>query len=140
MVASMPKPKSCPANCAVIATATGFTLIELSVVVSLIAILSFLAAPSMRELLANQRVQSAATDVFTAFVRALLDGSRDDHELTRAEWLAELTRVSRDPGLARDIVRLVDEGAADPKALLASLLTRAGVPFTRGPDGVPRLS
>lgn len=84
--------------------------------------------------------ESASHQPFTAFVRALLDGSRDDHELTRAEWLAELTRVSRDPGLARDIVRLVDEGAADPKALLASLLTRAGVPFTRGPDGVPRLS
>lgn len=83
--------------------------------------------------------ESASHQPFTTFVRSLLDGSRDDRELTRAEWLAELTRVSHDPSLARDIVRLVDEGAADPKPLIASLLTRAGVRFTPGPDGVPRL-
>jgi hypothetical protein len=76
---------------------------------------------------------------FTTFVRTLLDGSRDDHELTRAEWLSELTRVSRDPTLARDIAHLVDDGAPDPKPVLASLLTRAGIRFTPGPDGVPRL-
>ncbi len=83
--------------------------------------------------------ESVARRPFTSFVRALLDGSRNDHELTRAEWLGELTRVSRDPTLARDIATLVDEGAADPKPLIASLLTRAGVRFTPGPDGVPRL-
>jgi hypothetical protein len=76
---------------------------------------------------------------FTAFVRTLIDENRSDHEVTRAEWLALLTRVSRDPTLARDIARLVDEGAADPKPVIASLLTRAGVRFTPGPDGVPRL-
>jgi hypothetical protein len=83
--------------------------------------------------------ESASGQPFTTFVRSLLDGSRDDHELSRAEWLAELSRVSRDPTLARDILRLVDEGAADPKPVIASLLTRAGVRFTPGPDGVPRL-
>ena len=84
--------------------------------------------------------ESASHRPFTTFVRSLLDGSRDDQELTRAEWLAELTRVSRDPTLARDIARLVDEGDPDPKPVIASLLTRAGVRFTPGPDGVPRLS
>jgi hypothetical protein len=76
---------------------------------------------------------------FTAFVRALLDGNRNDQEVTRAEWLALLTSVSRDPGLARDIAVLLDSGAADPKPVIASLFTRAGVRFTPGPDGVPRL-
>lgn len=83
--------------------------------------------------------EAASHRPFTTFVRALLDGSRDDHELTRAEWLAELTRVSRDPTLARDIARLVDDGAPDPKPLIASLLARAGIRFAPGPDGVPRL-
>ena len=59
--------------------------------------------------------------------------------MTRAEWLALLTGVSRDPGLARDIGRLVDEGATDPKPVIASLFTRAGIRFTPGPDGMPRL-
>ena len=70
MVKRIAKPKPYLKGRTANATAAGFTLIELGVVVSLIAILSFLAAPSMQELLANQRVQSAATDVFTAFVRA----------------------------------------------------------------------
>jgi hypothetical protein len=83
--------------------------------------------------------ESASHRPFTAFVRSLLDGSRDDRELTRAEWLAELTRVSRDSTLARDIARLLDEGAADPKPVLAGLLTRAGIRYTPGADGVPRL-
>lgn len=76
---------------------------------------------------------------FTAFVRALIDANRRDGIVSRAEWLALLTRVSGDPSLARDIGRMVDEGAADPKAAIASLFTRAGVAFTRGEDGTPRL-
>lgn len=83
--------------------------------------------------------ESASRRPFTAFVRTLLDGSREDRELTRAEWLAGLTSVSRDPTLARDISGLVEEGAADPKPVIASLFTRAGVRFTPGPGGVPRL-
>ena len=76
---------------------------------------------------------------FTAFVRTLIDENRADRTVTPAEWLALLTRVSRDPSLAPDITRLVNEGAADPKAVIASLFTRAGVRFTPGPDGTPRL-
>ena len=38
-------------------------------------------------------------------------------ELTRAEWLAELTRVSGDPTLARDIGMLADTGAPDPQGV-----------------------
>jgi hypothetical protein len=83
--------------------------------------------------------ESASRRPFTAFVRTLVDENRSDREVTRAEWLALLTRVSRDPSLGRDIVGLVDHGAADPKAVIASLFTRAGVRFTPGPDGVPRL-
>lgn len=76
---------------------------------------------------------------FTAFVRSLIDTNRQDRAVSRAEWLALLTRISRDPSLARDIGQMVEQGAPDPKAAIASLFTRAGVAFTRGGDGVPRL-
>src|SRR5438105_6391866 len=59
--------------------------------------------------------ETASHRPFTAFVRTLIDENRRDHEVTRTEWLALLTRVSRDPTLARDIARLVDVGAPDPK-------------------------
>lgn len=83
--------------------------------------------------------ESASHRPFARFVRSLIDANRRDGIVSRAEWLAELTRVSRDPSLARDIGRMVEEGAANPGAAIASLFTRAGIPFTPGPDGVPRL-
>jgi len=73
--------------------------------------------------------ETASRRPFTAFVRTLIDEHRHRREITRADWLALLTRLSRDPTLARD-----------PKAVVASLFTRAGVRFTPGPDGIPRLS
>jgi Peptidase family M1 domain len=76
---------------------------------------------------------------FTAFVRSLIDANRADGVVSRGEWLALLTEVSGEPTLARDIGRMIDRGAADPKAMLASLFTRAGVRFEAGADGVPRL-
>ena len=44
-----------------------------------------------------------------------------------------------EPTVVRDIQTLLRTGTPDPKAMLASLFTRAGVRFTPGPDGVPRL-
>ena len=62
------------------------------------------------------------------FLRPLLDANRRDGVLSRAEWLNALTRVSDDPTLAADIGRMLDQGAADPAAEIASLFRRAGVP------------
>jgi hypothetical protein len=83
--------------------------------------------------------EAASRRPFTAFVRTLIDANRGDGVLTRAEWLAELDRVSGDPSLSRDIGRMLDAGAEDPKAAIASLFTRAGVRFAPGEDGTPRL-
>jgi len=76
---------------------------------------------------------------FGAFVRRLIEANRADRVLTRDEWLASLDRASHDPSLSADIGRLLDEGAADPAALIASLFTRAGIRYALAGDGRPRL-
>jgi hypothetical protein len=83
--------------------------------------------------------EAASRRPFVAFVRRLIQANRADATVTRADWLATLDQVSRDPSLSRDIGRMLDRGAADPGAAIASLFIRAGVRFTRGPNGVPRL-
>lgn len=84
-------------------------------------------------------VEASSRRPFSAFVRALIDSNRADRVLTRDEWLAELDRVSSDPTLSRDIRAMLEEGASDPRTMIASLFDRAGVRFTRGEDGSVRL-
>lgn len=50
--------------------AGGFTLVELMVVVTVLAVLAAVGTPSMRELVAAQRVRSVATDLHLALVKA----------------------------------------------------------------------
>lgn len=83
--------------------------------------------------------EAASQGPFTRFVRGLIDANRADREVTRRDWLAALDRASGDPTLSRDIGRMLDRGAADPKAAIASLFTRARVRFELGPDRAPRL-
>lgn len=49
---------------------TGFTLIELVVVIAMIAILVTLAMPSFTMLIADQRAKSAASDLYMSLTRA----------------------------------------------------------------------
>lgn len=83
--------------------------------------------------------EAASKKPFTVFVRSLIDANRSDKVVTRAEWLAELDRVSGDPSLSRDIGEMIDKGSADPKALIASLFMRAGIVFTLDESGMPKL-
>ena len=61
------------------------------------------------------------------FLKPLL--RQPDGVLSREEWLTALTRVSRDPSLRGDVERLLDQGAADPSAVIARLFQRTGVAF-----------
>jgi hypothetical protein len=83
--------------------------------------------------------ESASGRSFYKFVRQLLDANRADGFVTRADWLAALDAASRKPDLGRDIARLLDRGAPDPKAFIADLLGRAGVSFSLDATGFPRL-
>lgn len=83
--------------------------------------------------------EAASGEDWFGFLRPLIDASREDAILTRAEWLDELTRRSGDPSLAADIERMLDEGAANPAAAVADLFLRAGVAFMRDETGAIRL-
>lgn len=48
----------------------GFTLIELLIVMTMVAVMMTLAVPGLRQLLANQRLSAAASDLQTATMQA----------------------------------------------------------------------
>ena len=48
----------------------GFTIIELMIVLAMVAALTVLAAPGLQNMLANQRLSSAASDFMTAAMQA----------------------------------------------------------------------
>lgn len=83
--------------------------------------------------------EAASHREFSGFVRRLVKANRGHRVVTREAWLATVDRVSHDPSLSRDIAVLLDRGAADPAAAIASLFTRAGVPFAAGASGAPQL-
>ena len=61
------------------------------------------------------------------FIAPLL--AQPDGVLTREEWLSALTGVSRDPSLRLGVEQLLDQGAADPAAVIARLFQCTGVAF-----------
>lgn len=69
--------------------ARGFTLPELLTGVAIIAILAGVAAPSMSELLASQRVKGASTDVFTALLRTRSEAIKRNRPVTLAPKTAD---------------------------------------------------
>ena len=73
-------------------------------------------------------------DWFT-FLRPLIEANREDEVLSRAEWLAHFTAVSGDASLASDIELMLDSGAPDPHAAMASLFTRSGVAYKLDEEG-----
>jgi hypothetical protein len=96
---------------------------------------AYYACGAVFGLVAEAAEQRAGGGDFFSFWRSLIETNRSDGIVTKDEWLEELTRISGDPTLARDIATLVDTGTDRPADLLASLFDRARIGYTRAPDG-----
>lgn len=60
----------------------GFTLVELLTVVVLLVVFAMIAVPSFSELIASQRVQTAAMDLFTSLLRARSEAIKQGTDVT----------------------------------------------------------
>jgi hypothetical protein len=76
---------------------------------------------------------------FFGFTRQLVDANRADRELTGAEWLAALGRLTASRRSAGIIRGMIDRGSRDPKGTLALLLREEQIPFALDASGVPQL-
>jgi len=72
----------------------GFTLIEMLVAVSILALLTTIAVPNMRALIAGQAVKTAASDLYSALTRARSEAIKRNADATLAPagaWAAGWT-------------------------------------------------
>ena len=60
----------------------GFTIVELMIVVLILAILTALAVPSMRDMIRNQRVKTASFDVFAGLILARSEAIKRNISIT----------------------------------------------------------
>lgn len=88
---------------------------------------AYYACGTVFGMLAETAAARTGGDAFT-FVRGLIDANRDDGLVDSGEWLAALTQANGDPSIAADIAAMLEQGTADPSAMIASLFERAGVP------------
>jgi hypothetical protein len=68
--------------------------------------------------------EKASGGDFAAFVRALMEKHGSDGVVTRAEWLSLLEE--RAPGMAAEVVKLLDKPQADPAVALDAFVSKAG--------------
>jgi type IV fimbrial biogenesis protein FimT len=62
--------------------AAGFTLIELMVTVSIVAILAVIAGPSLSSLIASQRIKAVAADLYVALSKARSEALKRNANVT----------------------------------------------------------
>lgn len=96
----------------------GFTLVELLTVVVLLVVFAMLAVPSFSELIASQRVQMAAMDLFTSLLRARSEAIKQNTDVMLspagtwdAGWAVMAGGTSIDTHAATSNVSITDPGA-----------------------------
>ena len=62
--------------------ATGFTLVEMLTVLTIVGILAMTAAPSFSPLIASKRAEAAATDLYIALVTARGEATKRNADAT----------------------------------------------------------
>ncbi len=70
------------------------------------------------------------------FLKPLLTAHRQDRILAGADWLAHFTKLAGDPAPAMAIRKLIDEGANDPAAIIATLFDQTNVAYSRSGLGL----
>ncbi len=98
----------------------GFTMIELMIVVSIVAILAALAAPSFITSIANSRLSSAATEVQT-----LLQFARSEAIYKRSETSVTASSQTWSAKLGEEVLREV----IAPSGVLVTPTSAGGVKF-----------
>lgn len=106
---------------------TGFTMVEVLVVIALLGILLSIGVPAYREMIADQKVRAAAASLHSALL------------LARAEAIKLNNRVTVQPADDEDwsngwLVKVKD--AADASALHRERLAEGGVTVTTAADAV----
>ena len=99
------------------ARARGFTLVELLTVVSVLVVLTLIAVPSFNELSRSQRVQLAATDLFTSLLRARSESIKQNTDVTLspagtwvAGWAVAVAGTNIDTHAATSNISISDPG------------------------------
>lgn len=64
--------------------AGGFTLVEMMVVVSIVIVLTGVGVPAMQDFIANQRVKSAASELFSDILQARSEAIKRNTDVTLA--------------------------------------------------------
>jgi type IV fimbrial biogenesis protein FimT len=97
--------------------ACGFTLVELLAVVAVLVVLAIIAVPSFSELIASQRVQMAAMDLFTSLLRARSEAIKQNTGVTispagtwTAGWAVAVGGTNIDTHGATSNISITDPG------------------------------
>jgi type IV fimbrial biogenesis protein FimT len=99
------------------ARARGFTLVELLTVVVVLVVLIMIAVPSFNELIASQRVQMTAMDLFTSLLRARSEAIKQNTDVTlspagawAAGWAVAVGGTNIDAHAATNNISISDPG------------------------------
>jgi len=101
----------------------GFSLIEIMIVVAIMIVLAGVGVPAMQEMVVNQRIKSATSDLFASILRA------------RSEAIKRNVNVSMNPSTSWSTGWTVPSPVAGEPALL-NLSNRASITIAGPANGI----